>query len=78
MRSYKSAWFGDQDLGAYFLDEIIPNIKSRSMNLDDNVIHETLNLITTALNNDRSMTADQALDKVKEELEMKLPDYTVE
>lgn len=78
LRSYKSAWFGDQDLGAYFLDEIIPNIKSRSMNLDDNVIHETLNLITTALNNDRSMTADQALDKVKEELEMKLPDYTVE
>lgn len=78
LRSYKSAWFGDQDLGAYFLDEIIPNIKPRSMNLDDNVIHETLNLITTALNNDRSMTADQALEQLKEELEMKLPDYTVE
>lgn len=78
LRSFKSAWFGDQDLGVYFLDEIIPNIKPRTMNMDDNVIHETLNLITTALNNDRSMTAEQALDKLKEELETKLPDYTVE
>lgn len=78
LREYKSAWFGDQDLGAYFLDEIIPNIKKRAMNLDDNVIHETLNLITTALNNDRSMTAEQAMEQLKEELEVKLPDYTVE
>ena len=78
LRSFKSAWFGDQDLGVYFLDEIIPNIKPRTMNMDDNVIHETLNLITTALNNDRSMTAEQALEKLKEELETKLPDYTVE
>lgn len=78
LRVYKSAWFGDQDLGAYFLDEIIPNIKPRTMNMDDNVIHETLNLITTALNNDRSMDAEQALEQLKEELEMKLPDYVVE
>ncbi|PHV71975.1 hypothetical protein CS063_00425 [Sporanaerobium hydrogeniformans] len=78
LRVYKSAWFGDQDLGAYFLDEIIPNIKSREMNLDDNIIHETLNLITTALNNDRNMTADQALEKLKEELELKLSGYKVE
>lgn len=78
LRHYTSEWFGDQDLGEYYLDVIIPNIKPRAMNKDDNVIHETLNLITTALNNDRSMTADQALEKLKEELEMKLPDYTVE
>jgi multiple sugar transport system substrate-binding protein len=78
LKSFKSKWFGDQDLGAYFLDEIIPNIKSRNMNLDDNVVHETLNLISTTLNNDRNMTADQAMEKLKEELEMKLPDYTVE
>ena len=78
LRNSKSAWFGEQDLGIYFLDKIIPNIQPRGMNMDDNVIHETLNLITTALNNDRSMTAEQALEQLKEELEMQLPDYKVE
>ena len=60
------------------MDEIVPNIATRPMNFDDNVIHETLNLITTALNNDREMTVDEAMEQLKEELEMKLPDYTVE
>ena len=78
LRSAKSDWFGEQDLGAYFLDEIVPNIAPRGMSADDNVIHETLNLITTALNNDRSMTAEQAMEQLKEELEMQLPGYTVE
>lgn len=77
LKVWKSKWFGDQDLGAYFLDEIIPNIETRPMNLDDNIIHETLNLVTTALNNDTSMTAEDAMDYLKEELEMKLPDYTI-
>lgn len=78
LKSYKSEWFGEQDLGKMFLEEIVPEIKVRPMNLDDNVIHETLNLITTSLNNDRSMTAEQALEQLKEELSMKLPDYTIE
>ncbi|MDC7290542.1 extracellular solute-binding protein [Blautia schinkii] len=78
LKQMSSPWFGDQDLGAMFMDEIIPNIKTRPMNFDDNVIHETLNLITTALNNDRDMTAEDAIEQLKEELEMKLPDYTVE
>lgn len=78
LKSVKSAWFGDQDLGALYFDEIIPNIQARPMNFDDIVIHETLDLVTTALNNDRSMTAEDAMELLKEELEMKLPDYTVE
>ncbi len=73
-----SPWFGDQDLGNVFLNEIVPNIAARPMNFDDIVIHETLNLVTTALNNDPDMTAEDAMEQLKEELEMKLPDYTVE
>ena len=73
-----SPWFGDQDLGETFLKEIVPNIQARPMNFDDNVIHETLNLVTTALNNDSSMDAQAAMDYLIEELEMRLPDYTVE
>ncbi len=78
LKSFTSPWFGNQDLGKMYLEEIIPNIQARPMNIDDNVIHETLNLVTTSLNNDTSMTADDAMQQLKEELEIKLPDYTVE
>ena len=78
LRNMTSPWFGDQTLGEIFLDEIIPNIQARPMNFDDNVVHETLNLVTTALNNDPNMTADDAVAQLKDELAMKLPDYTVE
>lgn len=78
LQSFTSPWFGDQDLGKFYLEEVIPNIQTRPMNFDDNVIHETLNLVTTSLNNDSSMTADDAMIQLKEELEIKLPDYTVE
>ena len=78
LKKIESPWFGDLNLGELFMDEIVPNIATRPMNFDDNVIHETLNLITTALNNDREMTVDEAMEQLKEELEMKLPDYTVE
>lgn len=73
-----SAWFGDQDLGDVFLNKIVPNIEARPMNVDDNVVHETLDLVVTALNNDRNMTAEEAMDQLVEELEIRLPDYTVE
>jgi multiple sugar transport system substrate-binding protein len=78
LESFKSKWFGDQDLGIMFIGEIVPTIKIRPMNIDDNVIHEALNLVTTSLNNDRSMTAEQAMRQLKEELAMQLPDYTIE
>lgn len=78
LKVVKSKWFGDQDLGQVFLEEIIPNIKTRPMNIDDNVIHETLNLVTTSINNDPSMDAGAAMEQLKEELSIKLPDYTIE
>lgn len=77
LKSSYSKWFGDQDVGKYFFDEIMPDIQARPMNQDDNVIHETLNLITTAINNDSSMTAEEAMKQLKEELEMRLPDYEI-
>lgn len=78
LKSFKSDWFGEQDLGLFFIDEIAPNIKVRPMNIDDNIIHETLNLVSTTLNNDREMSAEEALEILKEELELRLPDYTIE
>lgn len=78
LKSFKSKWFGEQDLGNVFLEEIVPDIQIRTMNIDDNIIHDALNLVTTSINNDTNMTAVDALELLKEELAMKLPDYTIE
>lgn len=77
LKHYKSAWFGDQDIGEVFIDEIAPKIKIRPMNVEDSTVHDTLNDITTSILNDKSLTADKALQKLKDELSMKLPDYTI-
>jgi multiple sugar transport system substrate-binding protein len=78
LKSFKSPWFGDQDLGKMFLEEIIPNVEIRPMNIDDNVVHNAVVLLTTSLNNDPSLTSDKALEQLKEELELQLPDYNIE
>jgi len=75
--SYESSWFGEQDLGKYFLEEIIPNIKTRPINKDDNVIHEVLNLVSTALNNDPLLSSAEVVELLKKELSERLPDYEV-
>jgi multiple sugar transport system substrate-binding protein len=78
IRSYKSPWFGDQDLGAKYIDEIVPDIQIRPMNLDDNEVHVALGLITGNLNNDRNITPEMAIKQLKDELEMNLPNYKIE
>lgn len=78
LKVFTSKWFGDQDLGRKYFEEIIPDIQIRPMNVDDNIINDALNLVTTSINNDPDMTVDDAMAQLKEELEMKLPDYTIE
>ena len=38
LKSYKSRWFGNQDLGIYYMDHIIPSIKTRTLTSQDGVI----------------------------------------
>lgn len=77
LKSYKSAWFGGQDVGIYYMDKIIPNIKTRTMTAADGNIHRCLSLAVDVMNEDRSVTGEEALSELKEELKEELPDYTV-
>lgn len=77
LKSFRSAWFGDQDLGTYYVDEIIPNIKSRTMTPEDGVIHESQTLVLNVLNKDKNVTYQDALEMLKKELEEELPDFHV-
>ncbi len=78
LKSFKSPWFGEQDLGRYYLEEIMPLIQVRPMNVEDNVVHNALNLVTTTLINDGEITAEKAIELLKEEIQLSLPEYKVE
>ena len=78
LKSYKSGWFGEQDIGVYYMDKIIPNIKTRALTAEDGVIFERLGLLSNVLDADRNMTADEALNTLRSELRREFPDLTVQ
>ena len=76
--SYKSPWFGSQDIGQYYLNEIVPNIRGRKISVNDSVIHEGLNLINASLRKDPQITSREALQYLKDYLKEELPEYNIE
>ncbi|MEY8391359.1 extracellular solute-binding protein [Lachnospiraceae bacterium 45-W7] len=77
LKNYKSAWFGEQDVGVYYMDKIIPNIKTRIMTEEDGIIHSCLSLVMDVMNEDRSVTCEEALLELRKELAEELPDFNV-
>ena len=77
LKSYKSRWFGDQDLGICYMEHIIPNIKTRPLTEQDRVIHECIGLVVSALNADSDFTVEEAKELLKEELKKELPDLEI-
>lgn len=77
LKSYKSRWFGNQDLGIYYMDHIIPSIKTRTLTSQDGVIHECLWMILNALNRDGNLSSEEAEELLREELQKELKDITV-
>lgn len=75
--SIKNEWFGGQDIGKYWINEVAPNIKIRPMTKYDNVIKDSLDLIVTSLNNDSKMTVADALPKLIQEIKNRAPELTV-
>lgn len=77
LKSYQIGWFGDQDIGVYYMDKIVPNIKVRALTPEDGIIFERLGLIANVLDVDQSVTADDALDTLRGELRREFPDFSI-
>jgi multiple sugar transport system substrate-binding protein len=75
--SIKNEWFGGQDIGKYYINDVVPNIKLRPMSKYDNVIKDSLDLIVTSLNNDTKMTVADALPKLIQEIKNRAPELAV-
>lgn len=78
LKDYYNDWFGEQNIGAYFLDEILPEAVCRELSGQEGEIHDAMNLINAAMQQDGGMSASQAYEYLKEYLQDKLPEYEIE
>jgi multiple sugar transport system substrate-binding protein len=75
--SVKNAWFGNQDIGKYYINDVVPTVKVRPITRYDNIIKESLDLIVTSLNNDPKMDINDALPKLIKEIKNRAPELSV-
>lgn len=78
LRNYYNDWFGEQNVGAYFLDVLLPEACCRELSMQDGMIHDAMNLINAALQQDEHMTAEDAETHLKSYLQEKLKGYRIE
>lgn len=78
LSSFQNPWFGEQDIGNYFLQHIAPEVHIRKHTMGESQIHDSLNLMNTALRQDPQMTAEEAVKYLKEDLQERFPSYKIE
>ena len=69
--------FGDFPINHFMMEEIAATIPSASISIYDNIIDESLTMISDMLMADPGLTADAAYDYFMEDLQMKAPDVAV-
>lgn len=71
-------YYGGQDLGKFWVEEVFPNIKAKPVTAYDQDIYSASSLVLQAMTQLSSFNADQALEKWKEELQKNHPELTFE
>lgn len=69
LASYKSKLFGEQDIGIYFMEEIVPDIEGKALKKEDMIIQQRMDLILSVIANDSAVSADDAVQMLKTELD---------
>lgn len=77
LKNYKSPWFGEQDLGTYYMEKIVPHIRTRSLTPEDGVVHDSLGLVLNVINRDKSVSYEEAIGFLKEELSAELEEVEI-
>lgn len=76
--SSEDPFFANQDVGKFWMEEIVPEIEVPVLSANDAVVKDSTNLVLNLLNSDHSVDADEALEKLITEVKAKLPDKKVE
>ena len=76
--SSEDPFFAGQDVGKFWIEEIVPEIDVPVLSAYDAVVKESTNLVLNLLNSDRSVDAEETLEKLITEVKAKLPENKVE
>ncbi len=69
--------FGSQEINAFMMEEISPNIPEASLSIYDNLVSDSVNMVVQMMGADESMTAEDAMKEFMTDLQSKIPDVTV-
>ncbi len=69
--------FGSQEINAFMMEEISPNIPEASLSIYDNLVSDSVNMVVQMMGADESMTAEDAMTEFMTDLQSKIPDVTV-
>ena len=69
--------FGTQEINAFMMEEISPNIPEASLSIYDNLVSDSVNMVVQMMGADESMTAEDAMKEFMTDLQSKIPDVTV-
>ena len=69
--------FGSQEINAFMMEEISPNIPEASLSIYDNLVSDSVNMVVQMMGADESMTAEDAMKELMTDLQCKIPDVTV-
>lgn len=76
LSSGEDSFFGGQDLGKFWVDEVFPSIKSKPVTKYDQDIYSSSELVLQVMSQDQSFNADKALAKWEEQLKKNHPELT--
>lgn len=75
--SNEDPFFANQDVGEFWIEEIVPEIDVPVLSGNDAVVKDSTNLVLNLLNSDHSVDANEALEKLILEVKAKLPDKEI-
>lgn len=78
LSSGADSFFGGQDLGKFWVDEVFPSIKSKPVTKYDQDIYSASELVLQVMSQDAKFDAQKALDKWEEQLKKNHPELAFE
>lgn len=69
--------FGDQEINVFMMEELAPKIEDASLSIYDNLVADSVSMVSEMMGVDAGMTADSALEEFKNDLGAKVPDLEV-
>ena len=69
--------FGEQEINTFMMEEIAPDVPEASLSIYDNLVSDSVNMVVQMMAADSGMSAEDAMEEFKADLQAKIPDVTI-